>query len=72
MTEVELYAAVSIVQDRLYVMNILELPMVLEVDNMRDVYLGNNWNVLGRAKHIDVQQCFLQELKEKKNLLIVK
>ena len=65
-TEVELYAAVSTAQDMLYNMNVLlslgfsvELPMVLEVDNMGAVHLTNNWSVSGRTKHIDIRQCFL-------------
>ena len=71
-TEAELYAAVSTAQDMLYCMNVLlslglsvELPMVLEVDNMGAVHLANNWSVSGRTRHIDVRQYFLRELKEK-------
>ena len=67
MTEAELYAAVSTAQDRLYTMHVLlsmglfvELPMELEVDNMGAVHLANNWSVLGRTRHINVRQCFLQ------------
>ena len=77
-TEAELYAAVSTVQDMLYMMNVLlsiglftELPMVLEVANMGAVHLSNNWSVSGCTGHIDVQQYFLRESKEN-NLLIVK
>ena len=77
-TEAELYAAVSTAQDMLYCMNVLlslglsvELPMVLEVDNMGAVHLANNWSVSGRTRHIDVRQCFLREMKEK-NLIVVK
>ena len=61
-TEAELYVAVSTSQDMLYVMNVLlsiglfvELPMVLEVDNMGAVHLVNNWSVSGRTRHIDVR-----------------
>ena len=49
MTEAELYAAVSTVQDMLYGMNVLlsfglsvEVHMVLEVENMGAVHLANN------------------------------
>ena len=66
MTEAELYAAVSTAQDMLYCMNVLlslglsvELPMVLEVDNMGAVHLANNWSVSGRTRQIDARQCFL-------------
>ena len=54
MTEAELYATVSTVQDMLYTMNVLlslglfvELPMELEVDNMGAIHLVNNWSVSG-------------------------
>jgi hypothetical protein len=53
-TEAELYAAISTVQNMLYVMNVLlynglfvGLPMVLEVENMGAVYLTNNLSVSG-------------------------
>ena len=77
-TEAELYAGVSTAQDMLYTKNVLEslglrveLPMILEMDNMGAVHLANNWSVSGRTRHIDVRQCFLQELKEE-GILIVK
>jgi hypothetical protein len=61
-TKVEKYAGVTCVQDMLYMKNILEslglrvkLPMVLEMDNQRAVYLANNWSVGGRTRHIDFQ-----------------
>ena len=45
---------------------LVELPMVLEVDNMGAVHLANNWSVSGRTRHINVRQCFFfLELKEK-------
>ena len=72
-TEAELYAAVSTTQDMLYARNTLlslglfvELHMELEVDNMSAVHLANNWSVLGRTRHIDVRQCLLKELRERK------
>ena len=77
-TEAELYAGVSTAQDMLYTKNVLEslglkveLPMILEMDNMGAVHLANNWSVSGRTRHIDVRQCFLRELKEE-GILIVK
>jgi hypothetical protein len=60
-------------QDMLYCKNMLEsmglkvkLPMLLEMDNKDAVDLANNWSVGGRMRHVNVQQCFLQELKETK------
>jgi hypothetical protein len=75
--EVELNAAVVCVQDMLYAKNLLELiglkvqlPMVLEIDNRGAVDLVNSFSVEGRTHHIDVKQCFLQELKESKQLIV--
>jgi hypothetical protein len=60
-------------QDMLYCKNVLESmglevkhPMLLEMDNKGAVDLANNWSVGGQTRHIDVQQCFLRELKESK------
>ena len=49
----------------------VELPMVLEIDNMVTVHLVSNWSVSGNTRHIDVRQYFLREMKEK-NLIVVK
>ena len=49
----------------------VESTMVFKVDNMGAVPLANTWGVSGRTRHINVRQCFLQELKEK-NLIVVK
>ncbi len=54
-TEAETYAGVTCVQDMLYMKNVLESPMVLEMDNQGAVYLANNCSVEGRTRHIDVQ-----------------
>jgi hypothetical protein len=66
-TESELVAAVSAVQDMLYEMRVLEsiglkvqLPMGLEVDNKGMVDLANNWSVGGRTHHISVRVNFLR------------
>ena len=74
-TEAELYAAVSTAQDMLYNMNVLlslglsvELPMVLEVDNMGAVHLAIYLKLSGRTRHIDIRQCVLREKKEKKSV----
>jgi hypothetical protein len=57
----------------LYVQNVLKLmglkvklPMLFEMNNKGTVDLANNWNIGGCTRHVDVQQCFLRELKESK------
>jgi hypothetical protein len=57
----------------MYVQNALEsmglkgkLPMTLQTDNEVAVDLANNWSIGGCTRHVDVQQCFLWELKESK------
>ncbi len=74
----DLNAAVLCAQDMMYQKNMLEsiglkveLPMILEMDNKEAVDLVNSFSVGGCAQHINVEQCFLQELKEA-NMLIVK
>ena len=42
----------------------VELPMIIECDNMGAVDLENGWSVGGNSKHIDVRHHFLRELKE--------
>ena len=75
--EAELNAAVLCVQDMIYQKNTLEsiglrveLPMVLEMDNRGAIDLINSFSVGGRTRHIAVKQCFLQELKEAKVLVV--
>jgi hypothetical protein len=75
--EAEVNAAVLCVQDIIYQKNTLEsiglrveLPMVLEMDNRGAINLINSFSVGGRTRHIDVKQCFLQELKEAKVLVV--
>jgi hypothetical protein len=47
-----------------------ELPIVLEMDNRGVVDLVNSFAVGGQMQQIDVKQCFLQELKEAKVLVV--
>ena len=70
-TEAELTACVSCVQDMMYVYRVVtsmglevELPMVVEVDNSGARDLANSWSVGGRTRHVDVRLNFLRELKE--------
>ena len=73
----ELNAAVLCVQDMMYQRNMLEsiglkveLPMILEMDNKGAVDPVNSFSVRGCTQHIDVKQCFLQELQEAKVLVV--
>ena len=70
-TEAEMNAGVSCVQDMLYAKKILEslelkvkLPMLLEMDNKGAVDMANNWSVGGRTRHMETRQLFMRELKE--------
>ena len=76
-TESEGSAGVMVAQDMLFALRLLEalglkveLPMLLEMDNMGAVHLANNWSVGGRTRHIDVRNHFLRELKEQGLLVI--
>ena len=71
MTEAELGAVVTLVQDMMYVYRVatsmglkIKLPMTAEVDNSGARDLANSWSVGGRTRHIDVRMFFLRELKE--------
>jgi hypothetical protein len=73
----ELNAAILCVQDMIYQRNMLEsiglkveLPMILEMDNKGAVDLVNSFSVRGCTRHINIKQCFLQELKEAKVLAV--
>ncbi len=48
----------------------VEYPMVLEMDNRGAIDLINSFSVGGHTRHINNKQCFLQELKEAKILII--
>ena len=70
-TEAELAAGVSLVQDMMYVYRIMksmelqvQLPMLVEMDNSGAKDLANSWSVGGRTRHVDVRMYFLRELKE--------
>jgi hypothetical protein len=70
-TEAELAAVVTLVQDMMYVYRVIksigltvELPMIAELDNSGARDLANSWSVGGRTRHVDVRMFFLRELKE--------
>jgi hypothetical protein len=70
-TEAELVAATTCVQDMMYTKNIMEstgfkikLPMKLYVHNRGVKDFINNWSVAGRTCHIKVCYFFLHKLKK--------
>ena len=70
-TEAELAAVVTMVQDMMYVYRVItsmglrvELPMTAERDNSGARNLANSWSVGRRTRHVDVQMFFLRESKE--------
>ena len=77
-TEAELAAVVTMVQDMLCVYRVMtsiglkvKLPMLVELDNSGAKDLANSWSVGGRTRHVDVHMFFLREIKED-GLLIFK
>jgi len=71
MTDAELVAVVTMVQDMMYIYRVIksldlqvELPMTAEMDNSGARDLANSWSVGGRTRHVYVCMFFLQELKE--------
>ena len=71
-TEAEKVAAVTCIQDMMFVKNIIEsmkleveLPMRLEIDNQGAVDLVHNFSVGGRTKHMEIRLLWKRELKEK-------
>ena len=49
----------------------MTLPIVVNVDNMRTVYMSKNINTTGRSKHIDVRTKYVNEYVEDGVLKIV-
>jgi len=77
-TEAELMAVVSCIQDMIYIKNVISsmgikvrLPMEIQVDNKGAKDLINNWSVGGRTRHIGVRLNYLRELKEKGVIRII-
>jgi hypothetical protein len=70
-TQAELAAVVTMVQDMMYIYRVItsiglqvELPMTAEMDNSGVHDLVNSWSIGGRTRHIDVRMSFLHKLKE--------
>ncbi len=76
-TEAELAAVVSMVQDMMYVYRVIkslglnvESPMLAEMDNSGASDLANSWSMGGRTRHIDVPMFYLCKLKEEGMVLL--
>ncbi len=66
MTQLNHYNVLGVDENKLQV----ETPMVLQMDNKGAVDLINSFSIGGCTHHIDVQQCFLRELKEAKIMVV--
>mmetsp|Transcript_20158 Transcript_20158/g.42535 ORF Transcript_20158/g.42535 Transcript_20158/m.42535 type:complete len:178 (+) Transcript_20158:1903-2436(+) len=65
-TEAEMNAAVTLIQDMLFVYEIIKslglrvkLPMKAAIDNTGTVFLANGWSIGGRTRHVEVKTTFL-------------
>ena len=70
-TEAELAAVVTLVQDMMYVYRVItsvglqvELPMTAETENCGAHDLTNSWSIGESTRYINVQMFFCRELKE--------
>jgi len=70
-TEAEMNAAVTLIQDILFACEIVKslglkvkLPMKAAIDNSGTVFLANGWSIGGRTRHVEVKTNFLREMKE--------
>jgi hypothetical protein len=70
-TEAELVAVVTLVQDMMYVYRVItsvgllvELSMTAEMDNCGAHDLANSWSIGMSTRYINVQLVFLCKLKE--------
>ena len=76
-TEAETVSLIEIIQDMLYVKDLLEsielkvkLPMIVECDNKGVIDLVNGWTVVGRTRHLCVKLSWLRDLKMKGIVLV--
>jgi hypothetical protein len=60
-TEAEYFAVLEVAKEILFIKQLLdtigiqELPIIVRVDNVGDIFLGNNFSVSQRTKHIDIR-----------------
>jgi hypothetical protein len=76
-TEAEYFALSEVSNEILLTKQLLEtcsitlkLPIIIRVDNVGAIVLGNNFSVSQRTKHIDIRTHFVRELIEDEILKI--
>jgi hypothetical protein len=67
-TEAEYFALSEVTKEIIFTKQLIEsmgielrLPIVVRVDNVRAIYIGNNYTTSQRTKHIDVRAHFVRE-----------
>jgi hypothetical protein len=77
-TEAEHYAISEVAKEVLFIKQLLDtigievkLPIIVRVDNVGAIFLGNNFSVGQRTKHIDIRAHFVREYIEDDILKLV-
>ena len=77
-TEAEYFAVSEVAKEILFIKQLLEtvginvqLPIIVRVDNVGAIFLGNNFSVGQRTKHIDMRAHFVREYIEDDILKLV-
>jgi hypothetical protein len=77
-TEAEYFALSEVAKEILFIKQLLDtigvevrLPITVRVDNVGAIFLGNNFSVGQRTKHIDIRTHFVREFIEDDILKIV-
>jgi hypothetical protein len=77
-TEAEYFALSEVAKEILFAKQLLEtcgiklnLPIIVRVDNVGAIFLGNNFSVSQRTKHIDMRTHFVREYIEDEILKIL-
>jgi hypothetical protein len=67
-TEADHFAKSEVAKEDLYIKQLLgtivieiKLPIDIRVENIRDMFIGNNFSVSQQTKHMDIQQHFIRE-----------
>ena len=77
-TEAEYFAVSEVAKEILFIKQLLDsigikvqLPIIVRVDNVGAIFLGNNFSVGQRTKHIDMRTHFVREYIEDDILKLV-
>ena len=78
LSKAELIAACECAQDMIWIKQIVtslglkvKTPMKLYVDNHGVLDLVNKWSIRGHTQHVNVQYCWLRNVKEGGELIVV-